>query len=130
MFKRNLKKDKIKTSKAWIEDLPDGSYDMGFYGNLNHMEKRKSGYVTQKQFNDFKNSNNQRLIKIENTLVSQGEQISQLIKVSILQGEQINKLTETVEKQGEQIQPQGETLKLILETLQVINKRLDRLESK
>ncbi|WP_307755070.1 DUF16 domain-containing protein [Mycoplasmoides pneumoniae] len=142
MFKKRLNKDKINNCHVWEEELPDGSYDMGFNGNLNHMEKRKSGYVTQKQFSEFKDANNQRLIKIETTLATQGEQLNQLIKVVILQGEQIKELQveqkaqgeqikakgEQIKAQSEQIKTQGETLKLILQALGGINKRLDKVD--
>ena len=142
LFKKRLNKDKINNCHVWEEELPDGSYDMEFNGNLNHMEKRKSGYVTQKQFSEFKDANNQRLIKIETTLATQGEQLNQLIKVVILQGEQIKELQveqkaqgeqikakgEQIKAQSEQIKTQGETLKLILQALGGINKRLDKVD--
>ncbi|CAG7571742.1 Uncharacterized protein MPN_524 [Mycoplasmoides pneumoniae M129] len=76
----------------------------------------KVKYVTQEQFQEYKDSNNQRLIKIETTLAAQGEQIR-------IQVEQIKELQ--IEQKA-----QGETLKLILQTLQKMSDRLDKMEVK
>ncbi|AGC04055.1 DUF16 domain-containing protein [Mycoplasmoides pneumoniae] len=126
LFKKRLNKDKINNCHVWEEELPDGSYDMGFNGNFNHMEKRKSGYVTQKQFSEFKDANNQRLIKIETTLAIQGEQINKLTQTVEKQGEQINQLVQVVLLQGEQIRELQVEQKA---QRQEFNARMDRLEN-
>ncbi|WP_390599736.1 DUF16 domain-containing protein [Mycoplasmoides pneumoniae] len=128
MFKRNLKKDKIKTAKAWIEDLSDGSYNMGFYGNLNHMEKSKSGYVTHKQLDKklevFKQ---ELLVEFDQRYVTKAEFKEFQIEVREgfrIQGEAMNARMDRFES-------------LVLKSLESINntlidfgKRIDKLESK
>uniref|UniRef100_UPI00132F8AAF DUF16 domain-containing protein n=1 Tax=Mycoplasmoides pneumoniae TaxID=2104 RepID=UPI00132F8AAF len=69
----------------------------------------KVKYVTQEQFQEYKDYNNQRLIKIEN---------------------KVDKLVEIVQIHGEQIKAQGETLQLILQTLQKMSDRLDKMEKR
>ncbi|AAB95764.1 DUF16 domain-containing protein [Mycoplasmoides pneumoniae] len=116
MFKKRLNKDKINDCYTWEEELPDGSYDMGFHGNLNHMEKGKSGYVTHKQLDKklevFKQD---LLVELSEKFVTKEEFRAQGKQIKELQIEQ---------------KAQGKTLQLILEALQGINKRLDKLESK
>ncbi|WP_058140837.1 DUF16 domain-containing protein [Mycoplasmoides pneumoniae] len=128
-FHDMVKKTKKGTFSGWyIIDKDNNSVE--FSGKFNRQFKLNkpvipvnTEYVTRKEFNEYKNSNDQRLTKIETTLAAQGEQI--------------NKLTQTVEKQGEQIKElqieqkaQGETLKLILQTLQKMSDRLDKMEVK
>ncbi|WP_081038366.1 DUF16 domain-containing protein [Mycoplasmoides pneumoniae] len=85
-------------------------------------------YVTRKEFNEYKDSNDQRLIKIETTLTAQGEQINKLTQTVEKQGEQIRELQVEQKFQGEQIKAQGKTLKSILQALGGINKRLDKID--
>ena len=161
-FHDMVKKTKKGTFSGWyIIDKDNNSVE--FSGSFNRQFKLNkpvipvnTEYVTRKEFNEYKDSNDQRLIKIETTLTAQGEQINkltqtvekqgeqinQLVQVVLLHGEQINKLTQTVEKQGEQIRElqveqkaqgeqikaQGETLKLILQTLQKMSDRLDKID--
>nr|WP_307755023.1 DUF16 domain-containing protein [Mycoplasmoides pneumoniae] len=138
LFKKRLNKDKINNCHVWEEELPDGSYDMEFNGNLNHMEKRKSGYVTQKQFNEYKDSNDQRLIKIETTLAAQGEQISQLVQIVFLQGKQIKELQAEQKAQRVEFNARMDRFEsLVLKSLESIGntltdfgKRLDSMETR
>ncbi|WP_159203206.1 DUF16 domain-containing protein [Mycoplasmoides pneumoniae] len=128
-FHDMMKKTKKGTFSGWyIIDKDNKSVE--FSGNFNRQFKLNkpvipvnTEYVTRKEFNEYKDSNDQRLTKIETTLAAQGEQIR-------IQGEQIKELQ--IEQKA-----QGETLKLILQTLQkmsdCLNKmdvRLDKLESK
>ncbi|WP_159243755.1 DUF16 domain-containing protein [Mycoplasmoides pneumoniae] len=128
-FHDMMKKTKKGTFSGWyIIDKDNKSVE--FSGNFNRQFKLNkpvipvnTEYVTRKEFNEYKDSNDQRLTKIEITLAAQGEQIR-------IQGEQIKELQ--IEQKA-----QGETLKLILQTLQKmsdrLNKmdvRLDKLESK
>ncbi|AAB95708.1 DUF16 domain-containing protein [Mycoplasmoides pneumoniae] len=128
-FHDMMKKTKKGTFSGWyIIDKDNKSVE--FSGNFNRQFKLNkpvipvnTEYVTRKEFNEYKDSNDQRLTKIETTLAAQGEQIR-------IQGEQIKELQ--IEQKA-----QGETLKLILQTLQKmsdrLNKmdvRLDKLESK
>ncbi len=85
-------------------------------------------YVTRKELNEYKDSNDQRLTKIETTLAAQGEQINKLTQTVEKQGEQIRELQVEQKAQGEQIKAQGETLKLILQTLQKMSDRLDKID--
>ncbi len=161
-FHDMVKKTKKGTFSGWYIINPENN-SVEFSGKFNRQFKLNkpvipvnTEYVTRKEFNEYKNSNNQRLTKIETTLAAQGEQInkltqtvekqgeqiSQLVQVVLLHGEQINKLTQTVEKQGEQIRElqveqkfqgeqikaQGKTLKSILQALGGINKRLDKID--
>ncbi|ADK87245.1 DUF16 domain-containing protein [Mycoplasmoides pneumoniae] len=128
-FHDMMKKTKKGTFSGWyIIDKDNKSVE--FSGNFNRQFKLNkpvipvnTEYVTRKEFNEYKDSNDQRLTKIETTLAAQGEQIR-------IQGEQIKELQ--IEQKA-----QGKTLKLILQTLQKmsdrLNKmdvRLDKLESK
>ena len=128
-FHDMVKKTKKGTFSGWyIIDKDNKSVE--FSGNFNRQFKLNkpvipvnTEYVTRKEFNEYKDSNDQRLTKIETTLAAQGEQIR-------IQGEQIKELQ--IEQKA-----QGKTLKLILQTLQKmsdrLNKmdvRLDKLESK
>ncbi|AAB95702.1 DUF16 domain-containing protein [Mycoplasmoides pneumoniae] len=137
-FHDMVKKTKKGTFSGWyIIDKDNKSVE--FSGSFNRQFKLNkpvipvnTEYVTRKEFNEYKVSNDQRLTKIETTLAAQGEQINkltqtvekqgeqinQLVQVVLLHGEQINKLTQTVEKQGEQIKElqveqkaQGEQIK-------------------
>ena len=128
-FHDMVKKTKKGTFSGWYIVNPENN-SVEFSGNFNRQFKLNkpvipvnTEYVTRKEFNEYKDSNDQRLIKIETTLAAQGEQIR-------IQGEQIKELQ--IEQKA-----QGETLKLILQTLQKmsdrLNKmdvRLDKLESK
>ncbi|WP_159203870.1 DUF16 domain-containing protein [Mycoplasmoides pneumoniae] len=100
------------------EEYGDGTVGVWTYELRKYKLKPpvKVKYVTQEQFQEYKDSNNQRLIKIETTLAAQGEQIR-------IQGEQIKELQ--IEQKA-----QGETLKLILQTLQKMSDRLDKMEVK
>ncbi|ADK87192.1 DUF16 domain-containing protein [Mycoplasmoides pneumoniae] len=100
------------------EEYGDGTVGVWTYELRKYKLKPpvKVKYVTQEQFQEYKDSNNQRLIKIETTLAAQGEQIR-------IQGEQIKELQ--IEQKA-----QGETLKLILQTLQKMSDRLDNMEVK
>ncbi|WP_159202238.1 DUF16 domain-containing protein, partial [Mycoplasmoides pneumoniae] len=94
-FHEMVKKTKKGTFSGWyIIDKDNNSVE--FSGKFNRQFKLNkpvitvnTEYVTRKELNEYKDSNDQRLTKIETTLAAQGEQI--------------NKLTQTVEKQGEQI---------------------------
>ncbi|WP_159202075.1 DUF16 domain-containing protein [Mycoplasmoides pneumoniae] len=100
------------------EEYGDGTVGVWTYELRKYKLKPpvKVKYVTQEQFQEYKDSNNQRLIKIETTLAAQGEQIR-------IQVEQIKELQ--IEQKA-----QGETLKLILQTLQKMSDRLDKMEVK
>ncbi|WP_159201937.1 DUF16 domain-containing protein, partial [Mycoplasmoides pneumoniae] len=94
-FNEMMKKTKKGTFSGWYIINPENN-SVEFSGSFNRQFKLNkpiipvnTEYVTRKEFNEYKDSNDQRLIKIETTLTAQGEQI--------------NKLTQTVEKQGEQI---------------------------
>ncbi len=108
---------------------------MEFSGSFNRQFKLNkpiipvnTEYVTRKEFNEYKDSNDQRLIKIETTLTAQGEQINKLTQTVEKQGEQIRELQVEQKFQGEQIKAQGKTLKSILQALGGINKRLDKID--
>ncbi|WP_159201647.1 DUF16 domain-containing protein, partial [Mycoplasmoides pneumoniae] len=69
-------------------------------------------YVTRKEFNEYKDSNDQKLTKIETELKSQGQRI-QVVE------DKVDRLTEVVMVQSQQIKTQGEAM----------NARMDRFES-
>ena len=93
------------------EEYGDGTVGVWTYELRKYKLKPpvKVKYVTQEQFQEYKDSNNQRLIKIEN---------------------KVDKLVEIVQIHGEQIKAQGETLQLILQTLQKMSDRLDKMEKR
>ncbi|MGV1743833.1 DUF16 domain-containing protein [Mycoplasmoides pneumoniae] len=133
-FHEMVKKTKKGTFSGWyIIDKDNNSVE--FSGKFNRQFKLNkpvipvnTEYVTRKEFNEYKDSNDQRLIKIETTLTAQGEQINKLTQTVEKQGEQIRELQVEQKAQGEQIKAQGETLKLILQTLQKMSDRLDKID--
>ncbi|WP_159202116.1 DUF16 domain-containing protein, partial [Mycoplasmoides pneumoniae] len=123
-FNEMMKKTKKGTFSGWYIINPENN-SVEFSGSFNRQFKLNkpiipvnTEYVTRKEFNEYKDSNDQRLIKIETTLTAQGEQINKLTQTVEKQGEQIRELQVEQKAQGEQIKAQGETLKLILQTLQ------------
>ena len=119
-FHDMMKKTKKGTFSGWYIVNPENN-SVEFSGNFNRQFKLNkpvipvnTEYVTRKEFNEYKNSNDQRLTKIETTLAAQGEQIR-------IQGEQIKELQ--IEQKA-----QSETLKLILQTLQKMSDRLDKMD--
>ena len=133
-FHEMVKKTKKGTFSGWyIIDKDNNSVE--FSGKFNRQFKLNkpvipvnTEYVTRKEFNEYKDSNDQRLTKIETTLAAQGEQINKLTQTVEKQGEQIRELQVEQKAQGEQIKAQGETLKLILQTLQKMSDRLDKID--
>ncbi|WP_159203648.1 DUF16 domain-containing protein [Mycoplasmoides pneumoniae] len=133
-FHDMVKKTKKGTFSGWyIIDKDNNSVE--FSGKFNRQFKLNkpvipvnTEYVTRKEFNEYKDSNDQRLTKIETTLAAQGEQINKLTQTVEKQGEQIRELQVEQKAQGEQIKAQGETLKLILQTLQKMSDRLDKID--
>ncbi|WP_159202598.1 DUF16 domain-containing protein, partial [Mycoplasmoides pneumoniae] len=121
-FNEMMKKTKKGTFSGWYIINPENN-SVEFSGSFNRQFKLNkpiipvnTEYVTRKEFNEYKDSNDQRLIKIETTLTAQGEQINKLTQTVEKQGEQIRELQVEQKAQGEQIKAQGETLKLILQT--------------
>ncbi|ADK86771.1 DUF16 domain-containing protein [Mycoplasmoides pneumoniae] len=88
------------------EEYGDGTVGLWTYELRKYKLKPpvKVKYVTQEEFGEFKDATNQRLTKIENALVAQGEQIR-------AQGEQLSQLIKVVLLQGKQIKSQGEQIK-------------------
>ncbi|ADK86936.1 DUF16 domain-containing protein [Mycoplasmoides pneumoniae] len=133
-FHEMVKKTKKGTFSGWyIIDKDNNSVE--FSGKFNRQFKLNkpvipvnTEYVTRKELNEYKDSNDQRLTKIETTLAAQGEQINKLTQTVEKQGEQIRELQVEQKAQGEQIKAQGETLKLILQTLQKMSDRLDKID--
>ncbi|MGE9739662.1 DUF16 domain-containing protein [Mycoplasmoides pneumoniae] len=133
-FHDMVKKTKKGTFSGWyIIDKDNNSVE--FSGKFNRQFKLNkpvitvnTEYVTRKELNEYKDSNDQRLTKIETTLAAQGEQINKLTQTVEKQGEQIRELQVEQKAQGEQIKAQGETLKLILQTLQKMSDRLDKID--
>ncbi|WP_159202081.1 DUF16 domain-containing protein, partial [Mycoplasmoides pneumoniae] len=128
-FNEMMKKTKKGTFSGWYIINPENN-SVEFSGSFNRQFKLNkpiipvnTEYVTRKEFNEYKDSNDQRLIKIETTLTAQGEQINKLTQTVEKQGEQIRELQVEQKAQGEQIKAQGETLKLILQTLQKMSDR-------
>ncbi|WP_159243392.1 DUF16 domain-containing protein, partial [Mycoplasmoides pneumoniae] len=120
-FNEMMKKTKKGTFSGWYIINPENN-SVEFSGSFNRQFKLNkpiipvnTEYVTRKEFNEYKDSNDQRLIKIETTLTAQGEQINKLTQTVEKQGEQIRELQVEQKAQGEQIKAQGETLKLILQ---------------
>ncbi|AAB96076.1 DUF16 domain-containing protein [Mycoplasmoides pneumoniae] len=133
-FNEMMKKTKKGTFSGWYIINPENN-SVEFSGSFNRQFKLNkpiipvnTEYVTRKEFNEYKDSNDQRLIKIETTLTAQGEQINKLTQTVEKQGEQIRELQVEQKAQGEQIKAQGETLKLILQTLQKMSDRLDKID--
>ena len=133
-FHDMVKKTKKGTFSGWYIINPENN-SVEFSGSFNRQFKLNkpiipvnTEYVTRKEFNEYKDSNDQRLIKIETTLTAQGEQINKLTQTVEKQGEQIRELQVEQKAQGEQIKAQGETLKLILQTLQKMSDRLDKID--
>ncbi|WP_159201941.1 DUF16 domain-containing protein, partial [Mycoplasmoides pneumoniae] len=108
-FHDMVKKTKKGTFSGWyIIDKDNKSVE--FSGSFNRQFKLNkpvipvnTEYVTRKEFNEYKVSNDQRLTKIETTLAAQGEQINKLTQTVEKQGEQINQLVQVVLLHGEQI---------------------------
>ena len=131
-FHDMVKKTKKGTFSGWyIIDKDNNSVE--FSGKFNRQFKLNkpvipvnTEYVTRKEFNEYKNSNNQRLTKIETTLAAQGEQINKLTQTVEKQGEQINQLVQVVLLQGEQIRELQVEQKA---QRQEFNARMDRFES-
>ncbi|WP_159203164.1 DUF16 domain-containing protein, partial [Mycoplasmoides pneumoniae] len=128
-FNEMMKKTKKGTFSGWYIINPENN-SVEFSGSFNRQFKLNkpiipvnTEYVTRKEFNEYKDSNDQRLIKIETTLTAQGEQINKLTQTVEKQGEQIRELQVEQKAQGEQIKAQGETLKLIFQTLQKMSDR-------
>ncbi|WP_159203863.1 DUF16 domain-containing protein, partial [Mycoplasmoides pneumoniae] len=128
-FNEMMKKTKKGTFSGWYIINPENN-SVEFSGSFNRQFKLNkpiipvnTEYVTRKEFNEYKDSNDQRLTKIETTLAAQGEQINKLTQTVEKQGEQIRELQVEQKAQGEQIKAQGETLKLILQTLQKMSDR-------
>ncbi|GAB1884814.1 DUF16 domain-containing protein [Mycoplasmoides pneumoniae] len=133
-FNEMMKKTKKGTFSGWYIINPENN-SVEFSGSFNRQFKLNkpiipvnTEYVTRKEFNEYKDSNDQRLTKIETTLAAQGEQINKLTQTVEKQGEQIRELQVEQKAQGEQIKAQGETLKLILQTLQKMSDRLDKID--
>ena len=133
-FHDMVKKTKKGTFSGWYIINPDNN-SVEFSGKFNRQFKLNkpvitvnTEYVTRKELNEYKDSNDQRLTKIETTLAAQGEQINKLTQTVEKQGEQIRELQVEQKAQGEQIKAQGETLKLILQTLQKMSDRLDKID--
>ena len=133
-FHDMVKKTKKGTFSGWYIINPENN-SVEFSGKFNRQFKLNkpvitvnTEYVTRKELNEYKDSNDQRLTKIETTLAAQGEQINKLTQTVEKQGEQIRELQVEQKAQGEQIKAQGETLKLILQTLQKMSDRLDKID--
>ncbi|AAB95663.1 DUF16 domain-containing protein [Mycoplasmoides pneumoniae] len=117
-FHDMVKKTKKGTFSGWYI-INKNNNSVEFSGSFNRQFKLNkpvipvnTEYVTRKEFNEYKDSNDQRLTKIETELKSQGQRI-QVVE------DKVDRLTEVVMVQSQQIKTQGEAM----------NARMDRFES-
>ena len=129
-FHDMMKKTKKGTFSGWyIIDKDNKSVE--FSGSFNRQFKLNkpvipvnTEYVTRKEFNEYKDSNDQRLIKIETTLAAQGEQIR-------IQGEQIRELQVEQKAQRQEFNARMDRLEnLLVESIESTNKRFDSIEGR
>ncbi len=98
-FHDMVKKTKKGTFSGWYIINPENK-SVEFSGNFNRQFKLNkpvipvnTEYVTRKEFNEYKDSNDQRLTKIETELKSQGQRI-QVVE------DKVDRLTEVVMKKS------------------------------
>ncbi|ADK86908.1 DUF16 domain-containing protein [Mycoplasmoides pneumoniae] len=129
-FNEMMKKTKKGTFSGWYIINPENK-SVEFSGNFNRQFKLNkpvipvnTEYVTRKEFNEYKDSNDQRLIKIETTLAAQGEQIR-------IQGEQIRELQVEQKAQRQEFNARMDRLEnLLVESIESTNKRFDSIEGR
>ena len=132
-FNEMMKKTKKGTFSGWYIINPENK-SVEFSGNFNRQFKLNkpvipvnTEYVTRKEFNEYKDSNDQRLTKIENKVDKLEVKVDKLEeKVDKLEAK-VDKLEEKVDKLEAKVDSGFEMLAKILAA---INKRLDSIEGR
>ena len=132
-FNEMMKKTKKGTFSGWYIINPENKR-VEFSGKFNIQFKLNkpvipvnTEYVTRKEFNEYKDSNDQRLTKIENKVDKLEVKVDKLEeKVDKLEAK-VDKLEEKVDKLEAKVDSGFEMLAKILAA---INKRLDSIEGR
>ncbi|MGV1746591.1 DUF16 domain-containing protein, partial [Mycoplasmoides pneumoniae] len=108
-FHYMMKKTKKGTFSGWYIINPENN-SVEFSGSFNRQFKLNkpvipvnTEYVTRKEFNEYKDSNDQRLTKIENKIDKLEIKVDKLKKKVDKLEVKVDKLVETVNAQGEDL---------------------------
>nr|WP_159242195.1 DUF16 domain-containing protein [Mycoplasmoides pneumoniae] len=146
-FNEMMKKTKKGTFSGWYIINPENK-SVEFSGNFNRQFKLNkpvipvnTEYVTRKEFNEYKDSNDQRLTKIENKVDKLEVKVDKLeekvdkleAKVDKLE-EKVDKLEAKVDKLEEKVDKLEAKVdsgfEMLAKILAAINKRLDSIEGR
>ncbi len=146
-FHDMVKKTKKGTFSGWYIVNPENN-SVEFSGNFNRQFKLNkpvipvnTEYVTRKEFNEYKDSNDQRLTKIENKVDKLEVKVDKLeekvdkleAKVDKLE-EKVDKLEAKVDKLEEKVDKLEAKVdsgfEMLAKILAAINKRLDSIEGR